>query len=137
MLYARGLNMPENRKLIMFGTLGFHILLKPKRLIFALVLLSIEPALGQSSGCRFLLDNCNQPTPPTERAPKQHSYQSLVACCIAYCRLIECNSPSLPRACSRETLALYSGMSIEQQKQNYLLGVASYFGKAVVIPACM
>lgn len=63
-------------------------------------------------------------------------YDSLVACCIAYCHLVRCNSPPLPRACSREILALYKGMSYDDQKKNYLLGAKAYLGRRVSIPAC-
>ncbi len=63
--------------------------------------------------------------------------RSLVACCVAYCRLIKCNSPSLPRACSAEIFAMYKGMSVDAQKKNYLAGAKAVFGRAVSIPACM
>jgi tetratricopeptide (TPR) repeat protein len=90
--------------------------------------------------------------PPAQRGqggPKDHPdqsaaspndtnpYASLVACCIAYCRLIKCNSPPLPKACSSEVFALYKGMSYDDQKKNYLAGARAYFGRRISIPACM
>jgi hypothetical protein len=78
--------------------------------------------------------------PPVEDFEKKagSSDRSLVDCCIAYCRLVKCNAPSLPKACSAETFAAYyrMGMSAEAQRKNYLDGARAYIGGTVSLPAC-
>lgn len=64
-------------------------------------------------------------------------YQSIVGCCIAYCQLIECNSPPLPKACSPEVIAMnYApGATVASAKRNYLIGAETIFDD-VDLPEC-
>ncbi|WP_291006056.1 SH3 domain-containing protein [Hyphomicrobium sp.] len=62
---------------------------------------------------------------------------SLRACCIAYCRIVECNSPPLPRACSASMIArYYLPMGVAAAKKNYLAGAKAVLRRRVSIPEC-
>jgi hypothetical protein len=90
-----------------------------------------EPAAKKATKSAALrMDPELRPERPKERG-------SLTACCIAYCHLIHCNSPALPDACSARVFAMYKGMSVEDQKRNYLAGARNVLGRSVTIPACM
>lgn len=71
------------------------------------------------------------------RGEPAHWYKSIVGCCIAYCQLIECNSPSLPKACSPEVIAMnyYPGATVASAKRNYLVGAETVFDD-VDLPEC-
>jgi hypothetical protein len=111
------------------------------------------PGTGQAQGCRFLLDNCDQPeqpkpVPPQQQpapAPPNESIEKLVECCLAYCRAINCNSPPATIACAPSFIASnlvkyaaswrsYGGSSVYGYKRSMLDGAKT---KGIVVRACL
>jgi tetratricopeptide (TPR) repeat protein len=74
-------------------------------------------------------------SPKSTLSPSQVR-RAIRACCIAYCRAVDCNSPPLPEACSAENLAYYIPMGIAAAKENYMAGARNVLGSSVSIPEC-
>src|SRR6516165_46020 len=87
---------------------------------------------GMFRGERDFWGTCHgQRTPErSDRSPRKEELQRLVACCMAYCRAIRCNSPPLPRACDPERLA-----SADYYAKRYFFDGAR-LGLGITVPAC-
>jgi hypothetical protein len=124
-----------------------------KRLSSAIVILALGHSLAienaSAQNCRFLLDGCDQRSPPEIPAgppppPEKDSMQELVECCLAYCRVVNCNSPPATTGCSpsfiksalvkyADSYRSYGGTAAYGWKRMYLDGAKS---AGVTLRAC-
>lgn len=81
-----------------------------------------------------------QPTKSTQKttAAGDNSMRSLIACCLAYCRALKCNSPPATTGCTQDflssTLTKYFH-TVAAYKRNYYVNAKSYNGS--IIRACL